>query len=49
MSLSDRLLVLHDGRIAGEVDPAVAKPAEVGILMTGGGAPNAAAALGWPG
>ena len=33
----------------GEVDPAVAKPAEVGILMTGAGAPNAAAALGWPG
>jgi ABC-type uncharacterized transport system ATPase subunit len=36
MSLSDRLLVLHDGRIAGEVDPASAKPADVGILMTGG-------------
>ena len=35
MSLSDRLLVIHDGRIAGEVDPAVAKPADVGILMTG--------------
>jgi simple sugar transport system ATP-binding protein len=49
MSLSDRLLVIHDGRIAGEVDPAVATPAEVGLLMTGAGAPNAAAALGWPG
>jgi ABC-type uncharacterized transport system ATPase subunit len=36
MSLSDRLLVIHDGRIAGEVDPASAKPADVGILMTGG-------------
>jgi ABC-type uncharacterized transport system ATPase subunit len=36
MSLSDRLLVIHEGRIAGEVDPAVAKPADVGILMTGG-------------
>ena len=36
MSLSDRLLVIHDGRIAGEVDPAAAKPAEVGMLMTGG-------------
>ena len=36
MSLSDRLLVIHDGRIAGEVDPASAKPADIGILMTGG-------------
>jgi ABC-type uncharacterized transport system ATPase subunit len=36
MSLSDRLLVIHDGRIAGEVDPAVARPSDVGILMTGG-------------
>jgi ABC-type uncharacterized transport system ATPase subunit len=36
MSLSDRLLVIHDGRIAGEVDPAAAKPADVGILMAGG-------------
>ena len=38
MSLSDRLLVIHAGRIAGEVDPAVAKPADVGLLMTAGGA-----------
>jgi len=37
MSLSDRLLVIHGGRIAGEVDPASAKPAEVGLLMTGAG------------
>ena len=36
MSLSDRLLVIRDGRIAGEVDPASAKPADVGMLMTGG-------------
>jgi general nucleoside transport system ATP-binding protein len=36
MSLSDRLLVIRDGRIAGEVDPALAKPADVGMLMTGG-------------
>jgi general nucleoside transport system ATP-binding protein len=36
MSLSDRLLVIRDGRIAGEVDPASAKPADIGILMTGG-------------
>ena len=36
MSLSDRLLVIHGGRIAGEVDPSSAKPADVGLLMTGG-------------
>jgi simple sugar transport system ATP-binding protein len=36
MSLSDRLLVFHDGRIAGEVDPATATAADVGVLMTGG-------------
>ena len=36
MSLSDRLLVIRDGRIVGEVDPASAKPADVGMLMTGG-------------
>jgi simple sugar transport system ATP-binding protein len=35
MSLSDRLLVVHDGRIAGEVDPATAKTADIGCLMTG--------------
>ena len=28
MSLSDRLLVIHKGRIAGEVDPAVATPSD---------------------
>ncbi|MET0213921.1 MAG: ABC transporter ATP-binding protein, partial [Vicinamibacterales bacterium] len=36
MSLSDRLLVIRSGRIAGEVDPALASPADVGLLMTGG-------------
>jgi simple sugar transport system ATP-binding protein len=36
MSLSDRLLVIHGGRVAGEVDPAVATAAEVGLLMTRG-------------
>jgi len=35
MSLSDRLLVIHKGRIAGEVDPLAAKPDEIGLLMTG--------------
>jgi general nucleoside transport system ATP-binding protein len=36
MNLADRLLVLHAGRVAGEVDPARATPEEVGLLMTGG-------------
>jgi len=36
MSLADRLLVIHKGRIAGEVDPQMASAAEVGMLMTGG-------------
>ena len=35
-ALSDRLLVVHDGRIAGEVDPAVATQEEIGLMMTGG-------------
>jgi simple sugar transport system ATP-binding protein len=35
-SLSDRLLILHNGHIAGEVDPAVATPSEIGLLMTRG-------------
>ena len=35
-TLSDRLLVLHEGRIAGEVDPARATREEIGLLMTGG-------------
>ena len=35
-ALSDRLLVLHAGRIAGEVDPAHATSEEIGLLMTGG-------------
>lgn len=35
-SLSDRLLVIHDGKIVGEVDPAVATHEEIGLMMTGG-------------
>ena len=35
MSLSDRLLVIHEGRIAGDVDPAITSAADVGCLMTG--------------
>ncbi|HEU4874690.1 MAG TPA: ABC transporter ATP-binding protein [Pyrinomonadaceae bacterium] len=35
-SLSDRLLIFHDGRIAGERDPKVATLEEIGLLMTRG-------------
>ncbi|MDQ3666507.1 MAG: ABC transporter ATP-binding protein [Acidobacteriota bacterium] len=35
-SLSDRLLIIHEGRIAGEVDPRVATIEEIGLLMTRG-------------
>jgi simple sugar transport system ATP-binding protein len=36
MSLADRLLVIHKGHLAGEVDPQSTSAAEVGMLMTGG-------------
>jgi simple sugar transport system ATP-binding protein len=35
-ALADRLLVLKDGRINGEVDPKLATFEDIGILMTGG-------------
>jgi simple sugar transport system ATP-binding protein len=35
-SLSDRLLIIHEGRIAGEVDPKAATLEEIGLLMTRG-------------
>jgi general nucleoside transport system ATP-binding protein len=35
-SLSDRLLVIHEGRIVAEVDPKVATVEEIGLLMTRG-------------
>ncbi len=35
-SLSDRLLIIHKGRIVGEVDPKVATIEEIGLLMTRG-------------
>jgi ABC-type uncharacterized transport system ATPase subunit len=35
-ALSDRLLVFHEGKIVGEVDPKVATTEEIGLLMTGG-------------
>jgi ABC-type uncharacterized transport system ATPase subunit len=34
-SLSDRLLVVHKGRLAGEVNPRVATASQIGLLMTG--------------
>ncbi len=35
-ALSDRLLVIHNGRIAGEVDPKATTNEEIGLMMTGG-------------
>lgn len=35
-SLADRLLVIHQGKIVGEVDPKVATLEEIGLLMTRG-------------
>jgi ABC-type uncharacterized transport system ATPase subunit len=35
-ALSDRLLVIHNGHIVGEVDPKVTTNEEIGLLMTGG-------------
>ncbi|MBK9317094.1 MAG: ABC transporter ATP-binding protein [Acidobacteria bacterium] len=36
LSLSDRVLVMYQGKIVGEVDPQNVKQAEIGLLMTGG-------------
>ena len=35
-ALSDRLLVIHQGRMVGEVDPKAATVEEIGLLMTRG-------------
>jgi simple sugar transport system ATP-binding protein len=35
-SLADRLLVIHEGKIVGEVDPKRATLEEIGLLMTRG-------------
>jgi simple sugar transport system ATP-binding protein len=35
-ALADRLLIMREGRIAGEVDPKQATIEEIGLLMTGG-------------
>ena len=40
LSLSDRILVIHDGEIAGEMDSANANIEEIGLLMTGGKNPK---------
>lgn len=37
MNLSDRILVMYDGRIAGEMDAAQATETELGLMMTGSG------------
>jgi len=34
--LSDRLLVVHNGQIVGEVDPKTTSNEEIGLMMTGG-------------
>jgi simple sugar transport system ATP-binding protein len=34
-ALADRILVIYDGRIAGEVDARASKE-EIGLMMTGG-------------
>jgi ABC-type uncharacterized transport system ATPase subunit len=45
-SLSDRILVLFDGQIVGEADPATADEGELGLLMAGVHAGNAVAGPG---
>lgn len=35
-ALADRLLVIHEGKIVGEVDPKLATIEEIGLMMTGG-------------
>ena len=36
LSLSDRVVVLYEGRIVGEVDPKSVSEEEIGLMMTGG-------------
>ena len=35
-ALADRLLIIREGRIAGEVDPKTTSVEEIGLMMTGG-------------
>jgi ABC-type uncharacterized transport system ATPase subunit len=37
MTLSDRIAVMYEGRIVGQVDAATAAVAEIGLMMAGGG------------
>jgi simple sugar transport system ATP-binding protein len=43
LALSDRILVLFGGRIAGELDAADADERRIGLLMSGGAADTVAA------
>jgi simple sugar transport system ATP-binding protein len=36
LSLADRVLVMYQGRIVGEVDPRKVAQEEIGLMMTGG-------------
>ena len=36
LSLSDRVVVIYEGRIVGEVDPKTVSEEEIGLMMTGG-------------
>jgi simple sugar transport system ATP-binding protein len=36
LSLSDRVIVIYEGRIVGEVDPRTVSEEEIGLMMTGG-------------
>jgi simple sugar transport system ATP-binding protein len=36
MALSDRLLIIHEGEIVGEVDPKTTNVEQIGLMMTGG-------------
>ena len=38
LSLSDRVIVLYEGKIVGEVDPGSVSEEEIGLMMTGGSA-----------
>lgn len=37
MNLADRILVMYEGRVVGEVDAATATETQLGLLMTGSG------------
>jgi ABC-type uncharacterized transport system ATPase subunit len=36
LSLSDRVIVIYEGRVVGEVDPKTVSEEEIGLMMTGG-------------